>query len=270
MWRGSGGAPEERDLDRWLLPMIATVTPTTTGEQVDDSVAIAFDSVTKAYSTKADTVKALDGVSFNVEKGGIVAVVGPSGSGKTTLLNMAAALDFPTQGSVKVAGIVTSSLAKDALQRFRNETVGVVFQQFFLIGHLTVFQNIMVPLIPRTLSSAEKSKRILESIAKVGLADKAERLPSELSGGELQRASVARGLVGDAPVILADEPTGNLDHKKGAAVIDILVEESRERKKTILIATHDLRILDRVDGVIYLDDGDITKIEGRCVQKIGA
>ena len=232
--------------------------------------AIVFDSVTKAYSSKAESVKALDGVSFSVEKGGIVAVVGPSGSGKTTLLNMAAALDFPTQGTVKVAGLVTSALGKDDLQKFRNETVGVVFQQFFLISHMTVFQNVMIPLIPRRLSSAEKTKRILESIADVGLADKAGRLPSELSGGELQRAAIARGMVGDAPVILADEPTGNLDHKRGSEVMDILVEESRERGKTVLIATHDLRLLDRVDGVVYLEDGKITKVEGRRVQTNGS
>jgi len=238
---------------------------TTTAE----GAAIEFDSVTKAYSTKDEAVKALDSVSFTVERGGLVAVVGPSGSGKTTLLNMAAALDFPSQGSVKVNGAVTSALAKDDLQKFRNETVGVVFQQFFLIGHLTLFQNVMVPLIPRHMPSAEKEKRILEAIAKVGLAGKAERLPSELSGGELQRAAIARGIVGDAPVILADEPTGNLDHKKGAEIMDILVEESKERSKTILIATHDLRIVERVDGIVYLEDGAVTKIEGRRVQKIG-
>ena len=232
--------------------------------------AIVFDSVTKAYSSKAESVKALDAISFSVERGGIVAVVGPSGSGKTTLLNMAAALDFPTQGTVKVAGVVTSALGKEDLQKFRNETVGVVFQQFFLIAHLNVFQNVMVPLIPRRLSSADKSRRILASIADVGLADKAGRLPSELSGGELQRAAIARGMVGDAPVILADEPTGNLDHKRGSEVMDILVEESRERGKTVLIATHDLRLLDRVDGIVHLEDGKITKVEGRRVQAVGA
>ncbi len=237
---------------------------------VADGAMIAFDSVTKAYSTKAESVKALDTVSFKVERGGIVAVVGPSGSGKTTLLNMAAALDFPTQGTVKVAGLVTSELGREDLQKFRNETVGVVFQQFFLIGHLTVFQNVMIPLIPRHLPSSEKTKRILEAITKVGLADKEGRLPSELSGGELQRAAIARGMVGDAPVILADEPTGNLDHKKGSEVMDILVEESRERGKTVLIATHDARLLDRVDGIVYLEDGEVTKIDGRRVQKIGA
>ena len=227
--------------------------------------AIAFDSVTKEYSTKVESFKALDSVSFRVEKGNIVAVVGPSGSGKTTLLNMAAALDFPTTGSVTVSGAVTSSLERESLQRFRNETVGVVFQQFFLVDHLTVFQNVMVPLIPRRMSSKEKMSKILEAIAKVGLAEKAERLPSELSGGELQRAAIARGMVGDPQVILADEPTGNLDTKKGAEVMDILVQESRKRGKTILVATHDLRILEHVDGVVYLKDGAISRIEGRRV-----
>lgn len=227
--------------------------------------AISFEAVSKAYSSRAESVKALDSVSFQVEPGGIVAVVGPSGSGKTTLLNMAAALDFPTQGQVKVAGVVTSSLARDDLQKFRNETVGVIFQQFFLIGHMSVFQNVMIPLIPRSLPSSEKSRRIQQAIAKVGLAEKAGRLPSELSGGELQRAAIARGMVGDAPVILADEPTGSLDHKRGAEVMDVLVQESRERGKTVLIATHDLRILDRVDGVVHLEDGEITKVEGRQV-----
>src|ERR1700688_531316 len=122
--------------------------------------AISFESVTKAYTTKSETVKALDGVSFGVETGAVVAVVGPSGSGKTTLLHMAAALDFPTEGSVRVAGVLTSGLGRDDLQKFRNEKVGVIFQQFFLISHLTVFQNVMVPLIPRHLSSSDKSKRI--------------------------------------------------------------------------------------------------------------
>jgi putative ABC transport system ATP-binding protein len=144
--------------------------------------------------------------------------------------------------------------------------VGVVFQQFFLIDHLSVFQNVMVPLIPREIPSAEKSKRILDSIAKVGLADKADRLPSELSGGELQRVAIARGLVGDASVILADEPTGNLDSKRGSEIVGLLVAESRERRKTVLIATHDLRVLDRVDGVVYLEDGRLSKIEGRGVR----
>jgi putative ABC transport system ATP-binding protein len=232
----------------------------------EDSSAISFDSVTKTYPTKSDSVNALDSVSFRVERGAVVAVVGPSGSGKTTLLNMAAGLDFPSRGSVRVGGISTMELEREPLQKFRNETVGVVFQQFFLIDHLSVFQNVMVPLIPREIPSAEKSRKILDAIAKVGLSDKADRLPSELSGGELQRVAIARGLVGDASVILADEPTGNLDSKRGSEIVGLLVAESRERQKTVLIATHDLRVLDRVDGVVYLEDGRLSRIEGKGVR----
>jgi putative ABC transport system ATP-binding protein len=232
---------------------------------IPDSTIISFESVTKTYPTRSESVNALDAISFKVQRGSAVAVVGPSGSGKTTLLNMAAGLDFPTQGSVVVAGIATNNLEREPLQKFRNETVGVVFQQFFLIDHLSVFQNVIVPLIPRDIPSSEKARRALDSIAKVGLADKADRYPSELSGGELQRVAIARGLVGDASLILADEPTGNLDSKRGSEIVSLLVAESRERMKTVLIATHDLRVLDHVDGVVHLEDGRLSKIEGRGV-----
>jgi putative ABC transport system ATP-binding protein len=232
----------------------------------DNRFAVTFESVTKTYSTSYETVSALDSVSFAVEKGGVVAVVGPSGSGKTTLLNMAAALDFPTSGSVRVGATETSGLGREALQRFRNEVVGVIFQQFFLVDHLTVFGNVMVPLIPRDIPAPDKEKRIMEAIAKVGLRGKERRLPSELSGGELQRVAVARGVVGDPQVVLADEPTGNLDSKKGAEIVDLLLAESRERGKTVLIATHDLRILERVDGVVFLEDGRLSRVQGRCVE----
>ena len=242
---------------------MSSANATSAASTPDDSVAVAFESVTKTYPTKTESVNALDNVSFKVQRGAAIAIVGPSGSGKTTLLNMAAGLDFPTSGSVRVAGLPTSELEREPLQKFRNETVGVVFQQFFLIDHLSVFQNVLVPLIPREISSAEKSKRILDSIAKVGLANKADRLPSELSGGELQRVAIARGLVGDASVILADEPTGNLDSKKGSEIVELLVAESRERHKTVLIATHDLRVLEHVDGVVHLEDGKLFKVEGR-------
>jgi putative ABC transport system ATP-binding protein len=231
----------------------------------DVSAAVTFESVTKTYPTRSESVNALDGVSLTVE-GGVVAIVGPSGSGKTTLLNMAAALDFPTQGSVRVGTATTSELKGEHLQRFRNEVVGVVFQQFFLVDHLTVFGNVSIPLIPRDIPSAEKERRILDSIAKVGLKGKEERRPSELSGGELQRVAVARGMVGDPRLILADEPTGNLDSKRGSEIVELLVAESRERGKTVIIATHDLRILERVDGVVFLEDGRLSRVEGRCVR----
>lgn len=227
---------------------------------------IVFESVTKTYPTRSESVNALESVSFSIERGHVVAIVGPSGSGKTTLLNMAAGLDFPTSGTVKVGGVVLSDLQREAIQKFRNEVVGVVFQQFFLVDHLTVFQNVLIPLVPREARSEEKMKRVLESIAKVGLEGKAERLPSELSGGELQRVAIARGLAGDPAVVLADEPTGNLDTKRGAEIVEILVSESHQRGKTVLIATHDLRVLDHVDGVVYLQDGKLSRIEGSCIK----
>lgn len=226
---------------------------------------VSFDGVSKTYSTKYETVRALDSVSIRVERGCVVAVAGPSGSGKTTLLNMAAALDFPSQGTVQVAGRATADLRGEGLQRFRNEVVGVVFQQFFLIDHLTVHGNVMVPLIPRDVPSSEKERRVMEAIEKVGLGGKERRLPGELSGGELQRVAVARGIVGDAGVILADEPTGNLDSKKGSEIVDLLLGESRSMGKTVLIATHDRRVLDRVDGVVFLEDGRVSRIQGRGV-----
>jgi putative ABC transport system ATP-binding protein len=236
-----------------------------TKDDARGAYAISFESVSKTYSTKYETVRALDSVSVRVEREGVVAVAGPSGSGKTTLLNMAAALDFPSQGSVHVGGRATGDLRGESLQRFRNEVVGVVFQQFFLIDHLTVYGNVMVPLIPRDIPSGEKERRVMEAVEKVGLKGKERRLPAELSGGELQRVAVARGIVGDAGVILADEPTGNLDSQKGSEIVDLLLGESRGRGKTVLIATHDQRVLDRVDGVVFLQDGRVSRVEGRRV-----
>ncbi len=236
---------------------------TSSKDESDGHSAVEFGSVSKTYSTKYETVTALDSVTVRVEKGGVVAVAGPSGSGKTTLLNMAAALDFPTQGTVRVAGTTTADLKGERLQKFRNEVVGVVFQQFFLIDHLTVYGNVMVPLIPRDLPAEEKGRRVMEAVEKVGLKGKERRLPGELSGGELQRVAIARGIVGDAGVILADEPTGNLDSKKGSEIVDLLIGESRGRGKTVLIATHDQRVLDRVDGIVFLQDGRVSRTEGK-------
>src|SRR5712691_11349713 len=206
--------------------------------------AVALDAVTRSYTANSEVIKALDGVSITVEKGAVVAVVGPSGSGKTTLLNLIGGLDFPTEGTVKVNGVATSELRGGDLQRFRNQTVGVIFQQFFLVDHLTVFENVMVPLIPRSLSAVEKKEKVLRVLDRVGLPTKIDRLPSELSGGELQRVAIARGIVGEPSVVLADEPTGNLDLRTGSEIIKLLATESRENQKTVIIATHDLRLLE--------------------------
>lgn len=230
----------------------------------EDSVVVS--SVSKFYSVGGDAFKALNDVSLTVKKATIVALVGPSGSGKTTLLNITAALDFATSGTVIVDGHLTNHLRGSKLQKFRNQTVGVIFQQFFLIDHLTALENVMTTLIPRRLAAASKLELSKEALEKVGLEAKANRYPSELSGGELQRVAIARGLVGDPQVILADEPTGNLDIRRGLDIVDILAAESRIRGKTVIVATHDSRILEHVDGVAYLNDGVLTRLEGKSIE----
>jgi putative ABC transport system ATP-binding protein len=227
--------------------------------------SVVISKASKRYVTETEQVSALSSISLRIEEGSITALVGPSGSGKTTLLNIIAALDFPTSGSVTVHGLEASSLGASELQKFRNEVVGVVFQQFFLIDHLTALENVMTPLLPRNLKPENKRAQALEALEKVGLGNKAQRYPSELSGGELQRVAIARGIVGDPRVILADEPTGNLDLKRGLDIVDLLASESGVRGKTVVIATHDTRILDHVAGVAYLDDGVLTKIEGQSI-----
>jgi putative ABC transport system ATP-binding protein len=233
----------------------------------DGLPALALSSVTRTYGNDMDQTKAVDSISLMVNKGGIIALVGPSGSGKTTLLNLMAALDFPTSGSVVVYGVDTAQLQGSGLQRFRNETVGVVFQQFFLIDHLSALENVMVTLLPRKISPEAKKEQAKEALEKVGLGTKGGRYPSQLSGGELQRVAIARGIVGDPQVILADEPTGNLDLKRGMEIVEILAAESKARDKTVVIATHDPRILERVDGAAYLEDGVLTRVEGSSIRR---
>jgi putative ABC transport system ATP-binding protein len=192
----------------------------------------------------------------------MTAVVGPSGSGKTTLLNLIAALDFPTEGSVRVDGVETSALLRGELQKYRNEKVGMIFQQFFLIDHMTAKENVKVPLIPRKyLSLEQKDELVSSALAKVGLGDKGGRLISELSGGELQRVAVARGLVGNSAILLADEPTGNLDLTTGLKIMELLAEESRDGGKTVIISTHDPRVLGLVSRTLYLQDGALLRDE---------
>jgi putative ABC transport system ATP-binding protein len=192
----------------------------------------------------------------------MTAVIGPSGSGKTTLLNLIAALDFPTEGSVRVDGIETSMLLRGELQKYRNEKIGMIFQQFFLIDHMTAKENVAVPLIPRKYLSSEKKNELVNSLLdKVGLGDKRDRLVSELSGGELQRVAVARGLVGNSAILLADEPTGNLDLATGLKIMELLAKESKDGTKTVIISTHDPRILGLVDRTLYLQDGALLRDE---------
>jgi putative ABC transport system ATP-binding protein len=231
---------------------------------------ISTQQLNKEYIRDEFHVIALKDVSVSIAKGEFVALMGPSGSGKSTLLHLIAAMDTPTAGQITVLGEDLRKLSDGQIAHWRNANIGFVFQSFNLIPVLTAFENVELPLKLTNLKKKERAEHATTALKLVGLGDRLGHYPRQLSGGQEQRVAIARAIVTDPSLILADEPTGNLDHKKGAEIMDILVEESREKGKTILIATHDLRIVDRVDGIVYLEDGAITKVEGRRVQRNGA
>jgi putative ABC transport system ATP-binding protein len=219
------------------------------------SCLVELENVTKAYAAGAESVKALDCVSFTVEPGEWIAIMGPSGSGKTTLLNILGCLDRATKGSVRIGGIETSTLSRSALARFRAETVGFVFQHFHLIPHLTALENVMLAQYFHSMTDAEEAGRALD---RVGLADRAHHIPGQLSGGEQQRVAIARALANDPKIILADEPTGNLDAANQQAVLHLLTD-LHAQGRTILMVTHDENVGRCADRRINLDHGRIVE-----------
>jgi len=201
------------------------------------------------------TLTVLDGVSLDVARGETVAVAGPSGSGKSTLLGLLAGLDTPTAGTITVAGVEVTRLGEAALARFRRDTLGYVFQSYHLIPTLTAAENVGVPL--DLAGSAGAASRAAELLAGVGLAERAHHYPAQLSGGEQQRVALARAMALDPPLLLADEPTGNLDSATGAVIVDLLFALNRERGTTLLLVTHDAALAERADRVVSLRDGRI-------------
>jgi putative ABC transport system ATP-binding protein len=197
----------------------------------------------------------LDAVSLDVAAGETVAVAGPSGSGKSTLLGLIAGLDAPTAGTIVVAGVDVTRLGEAALARFRRETIGYVFQSYHLIPTLTAVENVAVPLDLAGVSGAAARAEAL--LAGVGLAERGHHYPVQLSGGEQQRVALARAMALEPPLLLADEPTGNLDSTTGAAVVDLLFALNRERGTTLLLVTHDTMLAERADRVVSLRDGRI-------------
>lgn len=217
-------------------------------------------NISKIYRTGAVAVKALDGVSLTVQPGEMVAIMGPSGSGKTTLMNIIGCLDVPTEGRYLLEGKEVSRLKEDELAEIRNKKIGFVFQNFNLLPRLTALENVELPLIYRGMGAAERRERAEKALTMVGLADRMHHRPSELSGGQQQRVAIARALAGDPPIILADEPTGNLDSRAGAEVMTILKELNRNGKTVILI-THDSQIANQAGRIIRIRDGRIAPEE---------
>lgn len=209
------------------------------------------------YSSSAgQEVRALDGVSLNVEQGEFVAIVGASGSGKTTLMNIIGCLDTPTCGEYCLDGTDISALNGSELSRIRSEKISFVFQGFNLIPTLTAAENVELPLIYRGVEAAARRRLWSQALKSVGLEERAEHLPAELSGGQQQRVAIARALATDAPVILADEPCGNLDSKAGAAVMDML-HRLHKAGKTVVLITHDDKAALTADRRIRISDGKI-------------
>lgn len=218
---------------------------------------LEVDRVTKVYQSNGSTVTALGGVSLEAEPGEWIAVMGPSGCGKSTLLNLCGAMDFPNSGSVTIGGANTSQLADKALTKLRREKIGFIFQSFQLLQSLSAVENVETPLLLGRTANARKLAQ--ETLAWVGLGEQARRVPHQLSGGEQQRVAIARALVSGATLILADEPTGNLDTKTGETILKLLRRVALERRAVVLMATHSVEAAAQADRVIRLRDGIIAE-----------
>jgi putative ABC transport system ATP-binding protein len=211
--------------------------------------------VTRTYELDGVSVDALRGVSLAVWPGDYVAIVGPSGSGKSTLMHLLGALDRPSTGTLRVAGQDVAELRQDQLAGVRNRTIGFVFQAFQLLPRATALENVAMPLVYRGVRRGERRRRAAEALAAVGMAHRLTHTPNQLSGGEQQRVAIARALVGEPQVILADEPTGNLDTARGAEVIGMLEALNAERGVALAVVTHDLQLAGRARRQVHVRDG---------------
>jgi len=222
---------------------------------------IEVDNVTKKYLLGPNVISALNGISLKIRRGEFVSIMGPSGSGKSTLLNLLGALDKPTSGRVLIDGVDISKLDDEKLAKLRNEKIGFVFQAYNLIARSTVKRNMELPALVKGLSKEERMKRINDLLGVVGLRDKLYRKPKTLSGGEQQRIAIARALINDPEIVLADEPTGNVDSKTGHVIMSFFRNLNKERGTTIVVVTHDPEVAHMTDRIVYIRDGRIFKEE---------
>jgi putative ABC transport system ATP-binding protein len=219
---------------------------------------LRMEDVTKVFYTDEVETHALAGVHLEINQGEYVSIAGPSGCGKSTLLSILGLLDSPSEGSYRLNGKPVQGLSLSDRARIRNREIGFIFQSFNLIGDLTVYENVELPLTYRGMSAAERKQRVNTALEKVGMAHRAKHLPSQLSGGQQQRVAVARAVVGDPLILLADEPTGNLDSTNGEAVMDLLRELHRGGA-TICMVTHDPRFARHADRSVHLFDGRVAE-----------
>jgi len=223
---------------------------------------VRLNNIKKTYLMGKVPVNALQGIDLEIQDNEMVAIMGPSGSGKTTLLNILGLLDTPSVGSYKLAGDEVAKLPDRRRSQLRNKRFGFVFQVYNLLPRLTAAENVMIPLIYGGVKKSERRPRAEAALEAVGLKDRMRHRPSELSGGEQQRVAIARALVNDPSVILADEPTGNLDSKSGAAIMDLIQRLHEERRVTVALVTHDARVAAPAKRVVELRDGRVADATG--------
>ncbi len=226
------------------------------GSEVADDHIITMRGIRKVYDTGKVKVEALRGVELVVARGEFVAVVGPSGSGKSTLLNLLGCLDTPSDGEYMLGGEAVAGLDRDQLADVRNRRVGFVFQNFNLLPQLTALENVEMPMLFGGVGRRERRRRALEHLARVGLADRVDHKPTELSGGQMQRVAIARALAMEPDIVLADEPTGNLDTSSGGDVMSVL-EELWTQGRTLIVVTHDKGLSRRAGRVVEIKDGRV-------------
>ncbi len=217
---------------------------------------IKTDNLIKTYNMGKVQVNALQGVEINIKQGEFVAIIGPSGSGKSTLMHILGCLDSPTKGSYMLDGINVEKLSKGKLAKIRNTKIGFVFQTFNLLPHINIQKNVELPLLYGGMMGKQRKKRAIEVLTSVGLGDRLKHKPSELSGGQRQRVAIARAIVNNPSIILADEPTGNLDSTSGSDIMTIF-SDLHKKGNTVIVVTHDKSIAEKADRIITIVDGKI-------------
>jgi putative ABC transport system ATP-binding protein len=227
-----------------------------------NNTLISCHNLTKHYAKGKTTVTPLEALDLEVGRSEFLALMGPSGSGKTTLLNLIAGIDSPSEGTLEIDGVSLGDLSRGRLVNWRAHHVGYIFQLYHLVPVLTAFENVELPLLLDNLPGKERKERVEAALALVGLEDRMHHRPNELSGGQEQRVAIARALVADPPLLVADEPTGDLDREAATAVLSLLKELAREHGKTIVMVTHDPRAAEQADRVLHLEKGRLLEAEG--------
>ena len=226
-----------------------------------EALAVIVRGAKKHYTMGGETVRALDGIDLEIHHGEYVSIMGPSGSGKTTLFNVVGGLTKPTDGQVFIDKTDISRLGPNELAWLRCRKIGYIFQTFNLIPIMTALQNVTLPMIFAGMDRGTRETKGMELLEMVGLSDRAAHKPTELSGGQQQRVAIARAFANDPAIVLADEPTGNLDLKTGMDIIQLMIEMNRAKGVTIMCNTHDLKIIDASDRIVWIRDGQVSKIE---------